>query len=185
MATTGSPWNIPLVDGATIVQPIQTPFNAQANALHTALNTVDARIDTKVDAGTTLYIGTAADRAAMSGSSLRNGIEFNETDTGVKRRRNAAAWSRVAQPYAVATGTVAVAGTGATTVTFPTGLFTQPPIVQCSVISVAGLVYVPHRSEAATTTGFNVRIYGLDGQQSAGTIEWTAIQATAAGPGGA
>lgn len=73
-------------------------------------------------------------------------------------------------------GTVACAASGLTTVTFPVGLFTKPPIVNATCW-VAGTVSYAYISAAPTTANFQVRVFTNGGAQIAAQVMWMAAPA--------
>lgn len=84
MATT--PNGIPLLDGTSQVNPIQTPINA-------ALNAVDAAITTGITGIPKNYlVGTNAQRLALTGVALFEGLRFYATDTNIEWFHTGAAW---------------------------------------------------------------------------------------------
>lgn len=100
----------------------------------------------------------------------------NKRLTALERRRSRLG---AGNPWAVATGRATVAATGITTVTFPDGRFTVPPIVQTTLYtSAGGVVAAAFTNAAPTLTGFQVRIYTVAGAQISGAVMWAAIQQT-------
>lgn len=77
-------------------------------------------------------------------------------------------------PHAEAAGTVTVAASGVTTVTFPVGRFTQVPVVTAVVVG-NGNVCVAHVG-IPTTSDVVVRIFTIAGGQTTGVVHWTATQ---------
>lgn len=86
MATT--PRGITLLDGSSIVNPIQTPFNAMANELDGALQ--DLSDDTINSAA--YLLGTISERLALTPPRLREGVSWVETDTGKTYSRRGGVW---------------------------------------------------------------------------------------------
>lgn len=158
---------IPLADENTVVEPIQAPLNAMANALNTAL--VDLRADLTDEQG--YYIGTNAERVALTGAALRNGITWFATDTNIIWRRKSSQW--VADvPFKIAAG-VATVDISFPKVTLPAG-FSQPPIVIAQLISGASTdINVGVMVTNITTTDFQCRHTGSSGDRA---ISWIAIQ---------
>ena len=100
----------------------------------------------------------------------------NRRITSLERRKSRLG---AGNSWAVATGSTAVAATGITTITWPPGRFTVPPVVQTTAYAVAGgVVSVAFTNEPPTLTSFTVRIYTLGGAQVAGRVMWTATQQT-------
>lgn len=86
-------------------------------------------------------------------------------------------------PFATAAGVVAPAASGYTTVTFPTGRFSVPPIVRASGGDQSS-VGVP-RIVSVTATSFQIGIWTLGGAQVAGSgVAWEATQMTAGSASG-
>jgi len=104
-------------------------------------------------------------RAGLSGHALDTKIDYVHDGTGF------VADQRV---NSVAAGAVTVAATGTTTVTFPVGRFTQPPIVTALVVGHAN-VCVAHVGPPSATSVV-VRAYTVSGAQVAGVVHWTATQ---------
>ncbi|WP_406245805.1 hypothetical protein ACI7YT_12245 [Microbacterium sp. M] len=165
MATTSE--GIPLADENTVVVPIQGPLNAMANALNTAL--VDLRADLTEEQG--YYIGTNAERVALTGAALRNGITWFATDTNIIWRRKSSQW--VADvPYKIAAGVTSV-GPTFPTVALPAG-FSQPPIIIAQLLSGAAAdIGITTMVTNITTTNFQLRHTGSTGERN---VMWIAIQ---------
>lgn len=160
--------NIPLADGSTVVDPIQTPLNAMANAIDTqvtlALNEQEKNY----------FVGTNAQRLALNtAGGLRNGITWYATDTNVSWRRVSGAW--VADvPFRMAAG-VATIGVNFPTINFPAGRFTVPPIIVAQLISGAGADLASTRVMVTevTATSFRARHTASTGTRD---IHWHAVQ---------
>jgi hypothetical protein len=78
-------------------------------------------------------------------------------------------------PFAEAAGVATIAATGITTIPFPTGRFTQPPVVEVTVLTAAN-VAIPWLGAAPTTTGVGCRVFTTAAAQIAGTVAWKATQ---------
>jgi hypothetical protein len=118
-------------------------------------------------------------------------IDINNTNAGTFRVQNDGnlwrLWGGVWRPlpFAMAAGTVSISlsGTsiGSTSVTFPSGRFTQAPIISIAMASAAGgsQKFVP-RFTNISTTGATAFIYTGDSTTSTAnvTIHWTAVQIT-------
>lgn len=170
MATTSR--GITLVDGSTIVNPIQPALNQIANDVDDALSDLaDEFVESQG-----YFIGTNAQRLALAAPKLRNGITWAATDTGVIWRRLAGAWT-ADTPFRQYHGSSSVTA-ALTTITFPSGMFTVAPHLLVTGYS-APLVGVPYIVAASiTATQFQARIFSLAGNPIAGQINWTATQAT-------
>lgn len=142
--------------------------------------TVDlaAMADTAQDAITAnrvARIGTDAERLALSGGALFEGLTFRTTDTRYDWVYTGGVWVRRMAPFGFAAGVNTTPATGYRQVSFPSGLFTSPPRVTASGGSQS-LVGVP-RIVNITTSGFELGIWSLGGTQIAGTgVNWIAIQ---------
>lgn len=120
-------------------------------------------------------IGTDAERLALSGASLFEGLTFRTTDTRYDWVYTGGVWQRRMAPFGFATGVNTTPGTGYRSVSFPAGLFTSPPRVVASGGTQANVGVARIRN--VTTSGFEVGIWSLGGAQIAGTgVEWIAIQ---------
>jgi hypothetical protein len=89
-------------------------------------------------------------------------------------------------PWAMAAGsfgmTPAAAPGGMTAdVTFPTGRFTQAPIVVLGPVSNG---YLAASAGASDTSGFNARMWSLAGTPIAASMRWVAVQMTSSTAGG-
>lgn len=132
-------------------------------------------------------VGTSAERQALPVGKQRPGMLFSEGGTGlVYRTDGAGAWKLVASAgdgvFASARGTQFINVNSGVTVTFPSGLFTVPPVVIATPVN-AGSVVVPHITNL-TKDSFFLRIYLLNGTAATGNCSWEATQATAASAGG-
>jgi hypothetical protein len=74
-------------------------------------------------------------------------------------------------------GSVNVAASGVTSITFPTGRFTTAPRVFAQITSGSAVVAVTWVTNISTT-GFDLRVYNLSGTQIAATCCWYATQMT-------
>lgn len=124
---------------------------------------------------------TPASLASLSATDARRGLvelaTNSETQAGVDTSRAVTPRSLAAHLGMVkarASGTVAVAATGTTTVTFPASRFATAPIVVASVVESGGVVAVCWISSVPTTSSFTVRVYANGGAQRAGTVHWMA-----------
>lgn len=86
MATTSR--GIPLIDGASIVQPIQTPLNAMANGVNNALD----ELADEFTNSQAFFEGTTTARLALAAPKLRDGITWSETNTGKLYNRRGGLW---------------------------------------------------------------------------------------------
>ncbi|WP_449407991.1 hypothetical protein [Microbacterium maritypicum] len=130
---------------------------------------------------------SSSDRQALVAGKQRPGMLVSETDKAALYRTDGASnWTPLVTEggriFAIASGSVATAASGVTAITFPTGKFSQPPLVFLS--SSHANPTVPYLSGAPSTTGCNVVLYTLTPAQVAGTIRWLAIQMTSAAAAG-
>lgn len=168
MATT--PRGIPLADNTTVVNPIQAPLNAMANALDAAL---DDLADEFVESQG-YFIGTNAQRVALTGPKLRNGITWFATDTNIVWERRSSAWV-ARSPVAIAAGIASVTASFPV-IDLPAGRFTVPPIITAQLYSGAGAdIGVGVMVTNVTTTTFQCRHTAGSGTKQ---VHWTAIQMT-------
>lgn len=85
-------------------------------------------------------------------------------------------------PYAMAAGSTAIAVTnapsGTTTVTFPAGRFTQPPLVVATVVGSSSPNFFAGVNPAPTAAGMTVRCthVELSNTTATVTVHWIAIQ---------
>jgi len=86
------------------------------------------------------------------------------------------------QAWGEARGTIACAASGVTTVTFPSGSFTVPPVVVATPYGNS-LVGVAHLG-TPTATSFDVRFFTVAGAQTSGNVSWYASQATSSSAAG-
>jgi hypothetical protein len=108
MATTSR--GIPLADGDTIVNPIQSPLNAMANALDAALGNLVTELGPSIG---WRRVGTNADRLALAAPALARGVQFYCTDTDREWEYSGSAWYCTRTPFTdltYATGWSTVAG---------------------------------------------------------------------------
>lgn len=168
MATTAR--GIPLADATTVVNPIQAPLNAMANGLDAALDDLaDEFIEQQG-----YYIGTNAQRLALTAPKLRNGITWFATDTNIVWERRSSAWVP-RSPVAMAAGMSAVTA-AFPTISLPAGRFAQPPIVVAQLFSGAGAdIGVGVMVTNVTATSFQARHTAGSGTKN---IFWIAIQMT-------
>lgn len=77
-------------------------------------------------------------------------------------------------PWAESAGTVSVASSGVTNVTFPSGRFNRTPRVVATPVNngTVGIAFIT----GLDATGFEARFYAYNGTQMAGTIHWHAVQ---------
>lgn len=125
-------------------------------------------------------IGTNAERLALAGGDLFEGLTFRTTDTKLDWVYTSGDWTRRMAPFAMAAG-IATIGTSETTVTFPAGVFTQPPVVQLTALNpTSGQVATPHLGAGGipTSTNFKCRLFNNSGTSIGGTAMWTAVQMT-------
>lgn len=168
MATT--PRGITLLDGTSVVNPIQTPLNAMANELDAALDDLaDEFIEHQG-----YYIGTNAQRLALVAPKLRNGITWFATDTNIVWEYRSSAWVP-RSPVAMAAGVTPV-NVAWPIITFPPGRFTVPPVVTAQLISGAGPdIGMGVMVTNVTATNFQARHTGGSGTRD---LAWHAIQMT-------
>lgn len=120
-------------------------------------------------------IGTNAERLALTGTDLFEGLTFRTTDTRYDWVYTGGVWQRRMAPYGFAKGTVNTPSSGYLTVNFPAGTFSVAPSVVASNglqanIGVSRVINV-------TATSFQVGIWAISGVQIAGSgVSWIAIQ---------
>lgn len=114
---------IPLADGSTEVDPIQTPLNAIANALDNALTAIVEELTNAQG----YFSGTQSERLALTAPKLRNGIKWGETPSGIEYTRIGGQW--------IVTTPVVNLGSVKNTTTLQTGISTTP--VELSGISLS------------------------------------------------
>lgn len=136
---------------------------AMADTVQDALNTVK-----------TYRVGTNAERIALTGADLFEGLSFYATDTNALWRYNGTAWEP--RTYAEARGRAACPASGVLNVTFPAGRFSVVPNVQATPVN-NGTVGFAHIT-GLTATGMEVRFFSFGGVQIAGNVDWYASQAT-------
>lgn len=105
---------IPLVDGNTVVNPIATPLNAMANGLNTALDDLEENIKFPY------RVGTNAERLALAGADLFEGLKFRTTDTKLEYVYTGLTWLLTADNRII--GRV---NRSATASTFPSANYTN------------------------------------------------------------
>lgn len=143
---------------------------------------IDSAIDNGINAIPKNYlVGTNAERLALSGSDLFEGLRVWTTDTKILWLYTNGAWKPLAtadgSAFASAAGELAVAGGAGTNVSFPAGRFTVPPEVTVTAFN-NGSVMVPHVT-SRTKDGFNLRLFLLAGATgAAGNASWHAVQMT-------
>lgn len=170
MAST-SPWDIPLIDDSSVVNPIGTPLNAMAGALNDALTDLQAAVDEQQG----YYIGTNAERLALVAPKLRNGITWFATDTNIVWERRSSEWVP-RSPVAMAAGIATHITAAFPVVNLPAGRFTVPPIITAQLLSGAGAdIGVGVMITNVTTTTFQCRHTAGSGTKS---VAWHAIQMT-------
>ena len=158
-------------NGMPILQP--TVDNAETATFNDAFAAI----------GNTRQIKTYkwADNAARTAQTgMTAGDLGYQTDTGVQYYYSGSGW--VADtPYRTATGTLSIPSSSAysfqspVTVTFPPGLFTQPPIVVASTESIR----LNTSTSSITTTNFDFRTgNNTSGSDPGSTGSWVAVQAT-------
>lgn len=172
----------------TTPRGIWTPTDGDDWDLITDLAAFAVSVDTAIGAALsglplpTRYIGTDAERSALTAPNLRNGIEFQTTDTNLIWYRVSGAWTQVlpGQSFRMAAGQGTTPAGGSVAVTFPAGRFTVAPKV--TVTSTSGrfttITGVP------TTTGMTVLQTTAAGAGAAGNFDWIAVQMTSASAAG-
>lgn len=160
---------------------IWSPDAGDDYALTTDLAAMADTVQDAINANRVGRIGTNAERLALTGGDLFEGLTFRTTDTRRDWVYTSGAWTQRMAPYALATGTATI-GTTETTVNFPASLFTQVPNLQLTVASTpgaqVGVIFRGTGVNAPTTSNFKVRIFSLGGASIGGTVDWTAIQMT-------
>ena len=126
-------------------------------------------------------VGTTAQRNALAGDDVWDGLLFGDTSIGVDFRYLAGTgWQRAggkgdSTPFAMACGyETNVAGAGKT-VTFPTGRFTVAPRI--TMTNTSNSVSIMN-AQSVTATSFSGAGYNSSGTGVASTWFWMAIQMT-------
>lgn len=163
---------IPLIGPTSQVNPIAVPLNAMASALNAAIIRVKESFDTFIWS----YAGTLQERGQLAAPKLRNGITWLNTDNGVRSDRIAGVWIDRG-PFAEVRGAAAITA-GTNTINFPAGKFTVAPVVQLTGTH-PNLLVVPRLGPVQPSKdSMQVQLLTVGGALVAGTIYWTATQAT-------
>jgi hypothetical protein len=83
-------------------------------------------------------------------------------------------------PFRMAAGSVSVANGGSSAVTFPTGRFTQTPLVTLGIQAASSTVSAPASTSSITSTGMNI----FNSGSVTRTISWIAVQMTSGSSAG-
>ncbi len=86
-------------------------------------------------------------------------------------------------PFRLSANSVSTNSGATVTVTFPSGRFSQAPIVTAEVIAHPN-VSVTYVNPAPSTTSFGIRAFTISGGQLTATVHWHAIQMTSGSAGG-
>lgn len=160
---------------------IWSPDAGDDYALTTDLAALADTVQDAITANRVSRIGTDAQRLALTGGELFEGLTFRTTDTRRDWVYTGGAWVQRMAPFALASGTATI-GTGETTVNFPASTFTQIPKLQLTVATTpsaqVAVTFLGTGANAPTTSNFKVRIFSLGGVSIGGTLDWTAIQMT-------
>lgn len=160
---------------------IWTPDAGDDYALTTDLAAMADTIQDAITANRVGRIGTNAQRLALTGADLFEGLTFRTTDTRRDWVYTAGAWVQRMTPFAMAGG-VATVNVSETTISFPAGVFTQAPsVLQVTALSpTGGQVATVHIGAGGvpTTTNFKCRLFNNSGTSIGGTVSWLAMQMT-------
>lgn len=158
---------------------IWSPDSGDDYALTTDLAGMADTVQDAITANRVGRIGTNAQRLALTGTDLFEGLTFRTTDTRRDWVYTGGAWVQRMAPFAVAGG-VATVGTGVTTISFPSGVFTRAPeVLQVTpLVPTGGQVGTPHVGENPTAASFKCRIFNQGGSSIGGTVSWLAMQMT-------
>lgn len=134
----------------------------------------DAITDLRSDIGYRTDL-TDAQRLALTGGDLFEGLRVWTTDTRVLWTYTQSAWVRSlpGQPYMMAAGSGTTNSSGDATVTLPAGRFNVTPSI---VITGTSARYSTIASKSSTS--FSVILANSSGTGVAGTFDWHAIQMT-------
>ena len=159
---------------------IKTPGTGDQYALVQDLGAMADTVQNALVKRANMYVGTSAARTAWT--TAPEGVHWQDSDGVAKLEyvRRAGAWA-LATPR-VRTGSLSFTGltanqASALSVTFPPGLFSEPPVVMLTsgtgiTTSTAFHFWV---SGAVTTTGFTASL--AKGSTSNHVLYWTATQA--------
>lgn len=158
---------------------IWTPDAGDDYALTTDLAAMADTVQDAITANRVGRIGTNAQRLALTGADLFEGLTFRTTDTRRDWVYTNGAWVQRMAPYALAGGTATV-NVAETTITFPAGVFTQAPsVLQVTpIVPTSGAVATVHIGSNPTSTSFKVRLFNNSGISIGGTVSWLAMQMT-------
>lgn len=131
-----------------------------------------------------LLKGTRDERLALTSGESQPGWIFAETDTGkVYVRLVSGGWATLA-PYAQAAGRSAVAASGTTPISFPSGRFSVPPILNLTPGDHPNVIVPRLVPGTLTKDGFSAQLFTLGAGQVAADVHWTATQSTSAAAAG-
>lgn len=158
---------------------IWTPDAGDDYALTTDLAATADTIQAAITANRVGRIGTNAQRLALSGANLYEGLTFRTTDTRRDWVYTNGAWVQRMAPFAMAGG-MATLNVAATTVNFPAGVFTQvPTVLQITpIVPNSSQVATVHLGANPTISGFSARLFNNSGVSIGGTVSWLAMQMT-------
>lgn len=166
MATT-SPDNIWTPDAGDDYA-LTTDLAATADTVQDAISRVRSENGYRTDL-------TDAQRIALTGSDLFEGLTVWTKDTRVRWIYTQSAWTRVlpGQAYRMAAGSGTTDGTGAGSVQLPAGRFNVTPI-----ISITGTSARFSAITSKSATSFGVILTNSSGAGVVGNFDWQAVQMT-------
>lgn len=188
--SSADPGNVPIFGVAKgTAAPVPTKPPLPAGALELAVAEIPSTATTTASvvitpsapftaaAGGIVLLRNAAELAAFAAA---DGTIARRLDNGILQYRTGGAWvAQPAPPFAEAAGQFTAATVGFSTVAFPAGRFTQPPIVQVQLLNgTSGAIGATARITGVTTTGFQVS------PTVTGPLMWTAVQMLAGSAAG-
>lgn len=176
-ATPTAVWKLPLYDG-TEAAGLKTIANALSNALESSMNANSISFFLSYSSLAALQANTTAAKgqhAIVEGDpTASNNGDYQWTGS---------TWiARSVAPFAEAAGTGSNTAGAYTTITFPAGRFTVPPIITGNTIGAQPAIFHVNSSGVTATSA---QVGGFVGQSAvASSWQWRAVQMTATSAAG-